>query len=165
MPADVVRWTRPDHIHLTLKFMGRVAPDSLPDLEQALRGACQSATSFRVQAEGVGCFPDMKRPRIVWVGIGAGLSALQGLQASIEREMQRWSAPEDRVFRPHLTIGRVKQTTRAAASALAQALKARSAVVLGGWIAEEVELIRSELASEGPHYTRLAVQVLRTVPI
>jgi 2'-5' RNA ligase len=158
--VDVVRWTRADHIHLTLKFMGNIAPASLHELENALQRACQGAASFKVRAEGVGCFPDAKRPRIVWVGIGGALGALQALQASIERETSRWGVPDERVFKPHLSIGRVKQANRTVASALAQALTAKADALLGEWLLEGVELIRSELSSEGPHYTRLSLQVL-----
>jgi 2'-5' RNA ligase len=160
LPAGAVRWTRADQIHLTLKFMGNVAPESLPDLEGALQRACQAAPSFQVRAEGVGCFPDAKQPRIVWVGIAGAGDALQALQASIERETKQWGEPDSRAFQPHLTIGRMKHATRDVASALAQALAAKAKAALGEWRAEEVELIRSQLSSEGPQYTRLSLQVL-----
>lgn len=104
-----VRWTRPKGIHLTLKFLGDVDEESLPAVAQAVKVAASSTSAFDIQVIGAGAFPNIKRPRVFWVGVSEPSGELQRLQERIETALQPLGFErETRKFSPHLTIGRVK---------------------------------------------------------
>jgi len=64
--ANSVRWVRPPQIHLTLKFLGHLEKNCILGLRTAIADACASASAFRLSAEGLGCFPTLKRPKVIW---------------------------------------------------------------------------------------------------
>jgi RNA 2',3'-cyclic 3'-phosphodiesterase len=161
IPGAGVRWTHPDQIHLTLRFLGDVAVAQLPDVEAALRRACAPFAPMTVRAEGAGCFPDTRRPRVLWVGLKEYHDHLQRLHAAIEQETQAWGEHEDRKFHPHLTLGRIKQPDRRLADALANLVFHSRDQAFGEWQAAGVALMQSDLASSGPHYTKLAEVAFR----
>jgi 2'-5' RNA ligase len=103
-----ISWARSESIHLTLKFLGDVEPGSIPDVIGALEAAVSSSTAFTVCAEGVGCFPNSRRPRVMWVGLDGG-DSLRAVQGAVESAMKPLGFDkEKRKFNPHLTLGRVK---------------------------------------------------------
>lgn len=108
-----VKWVRPEGIHLTLKFLGEVAPEREPELVAALGRAAAGARALPVALGGFGAFPDLRRPRVVWAGV-APEPALEILQDHIEREFAPLGFPtEARAFRPHVTLGRAAREARA----------------------------------------------------
>ena len=105
--ADV-RWSAGGSIHVTLKFLGEMDPDLLPKLVSALRGRGHAIAPFELELEGVGGFPSLRSPRVLWCGL-AGQPRLSELQAAVEETCARFGyEPEQRSFRPHLTLGRVR---------------------------------------------------------
>ena len=102
-----IRWTRVEGWHLTLKFLGDISRDQVAPLLGVLSEALRTQSSFRVVAQGLGAFPNLKRPRVVWVGIhGAELQTLsEKLEAAL---MSLDFPPEERGFTPHLTLGRIR---------------------------------------------------------
>src|SRR5438045_5131477 len=84
LPEDVVRWAAPEQTHLTLKFLGEIATADRDALTEGLRSICRSSAPLWLRAEGIGCFPNPRRPKVVWVGVGGDLAQLQGLQSQIE---------------------------------------------------------------------------------
>jgi len=156
VPRDCVRWTQPEQIHLTLRFLGNIAEGELSQVEDALRRGCRGVGPFAPRARGAGCFPDLQRPRILWVGFDGALEPLLHLQAAITRETGPWGEREEREFHPHLTLGRVKRASRELASALARHLEQAGQRDFGSWPVEQVDLMQSDLSSAGPRYTRLA---------
>ena len=153
-----VKWTRIEQVHLTLKFLGSVDDTATEGLTAALRRACVGQEMFRFRLERLGGFPDLRFPRIVWLGVSGETERLDSLQAQIERETAPFSShTEQRPFHPHLTLARVKQVSPSERSHLEQLLKARQLSALGNWTVREVVLMKSVLASEGPTYTPLAV--------
>lgn len=153
-----VRWTRPDQFHLTLKFLGNVSSEGLPELERALQRAGQGVPSLRVSVAELGCFPNARRPRVLWVALKGDTSRLCELQQRIETETRDFGEhQEDRTFHPHLTLGRVnKAASGRELRRLAQALPTIKADALGAWTIRQIDLIRSRLSSEGAQYTTLA---------
>ena len=155
--GDGVRWVRPEGIHLTLKFLGDIDVDSVPAISMALDRCAASAAPFELFLEGVGVFPNARRPRVVWVGLGGALESLQGLQQSVERELEALGfARERRAFTPHLTLGRVRD------GASAQQGRALSEAIAGASVQPGVELpvrelalTKSDLRPTGAVYTRL----------
>jgi len=151
-----VRWTPAEQIHLTLKFLGNIPADSVPELEAALRRACAQVAPFELYADGLGAFPDSQRPRVLWIGLGGALDALQLLQKAIVVETERWGEPEDRPFHPHLTLGRIKTTRSRELQELGAKIRSTPAANLGSWQVTQVALMKSELFQDGARHTCLA---------
>ena len=154
-----VRWVDPDLIHLTVKFLGDVAPERVPVIEDALREVAGAAKPFVLPLEGAGAFPTPRDPRVVWVGCEP-VPALELLQHALEGKMQQLGFPlEGRPFRPHLTAGRVKRDAqRSAFRELESDLESvdLSAVPL----MESLDLVESKLGPRGPSYhTRIAARL------
>jgi RNA 2',3'-cyclic 3'-phosphodiesterase len=118
-----VRWVRTDGLHLTLRFLG---PTPLDQVDAVAAAAAQTATEaaqapFEVVIGGAGAFPSPGRPRTLWLGIERGADELAALAAALdERLVPLGWPPEDRPFRPHLTLARADG--RRAGPATAQAL-------------------------------------------
>ncbi|NLS78794.1 MAG: RNA 2',3'-cyclic phosphodiesterase [Chloroflexi bacterium] len=152
------RWTAPGSIHLTLKFLGDVPADDIPVIAEALRERCSQHGPFRLVLAGLGCFPDVRQPRIVWVGLQGETAALLALQREVDQVMDQLGyPPERRPFSPHLTIARVHQSaTRSELETLGQAVERSAVGELAALEVEAVHLVRSDLRPEGPIYTDLA---------
>jgi len=104
-----VGWVAIPSIHLTLKFLGEVSPEIIPGLAESLKSAPEPESGFELRLHGIGCFPNQRNPRVIWCGIDGDTDALQRLQKRVEAVCDRFGfPPEDRVFNPHLTLGRVK---------------------------------------------------------
>jgi 2'-5' RNA ligase len=163
LPPGLVRWVRPEGIHLTLKFLGDIDPARVPEIEQAMRRACAPHAPFTLHAEGLGCFPNPNRPRVVWVGVtpaGRG-DPLPSLQRAVERAVAPLGFPtERRGFHPHLTLGRVRNRQKPDELAALGAYVTRAKVRVGQLYVSAVRLMRSELLPSGAVYSALA-----TVPL
>ncbi len=155
--GDGVRWVRPEGVHLTLKFLGDIDADSVPAVSRALDRCAASAAPFDLFLEGVGVFPNARRPRVIWIGLGGALELLLALQHSIDRELEGLGfAGERRPFTPHLTLGRVRdggspQQGRGVSEAVAAMTVERRAELP----VREIALIKSDLRPSGAVYTRL----------
>jgi RNA 2',3'-cyclic 3'-phosphodiesterase len=153
--VEAVRWTALEQLHLTLKFLGNISEERLPELRAALDQACRGMRSFKLCAAKLGCFPTMQRPSVIWVGLDGELNILRELQQRIEEATADFgSHSEERAFHPHLTIGRVKGRDRNARR-LSDAIRASAEIKLGEWTISEVNLIQSKLSPQGSIYTRL----------
>jgi RNA 2',3'-cyclic 3'-phosphodiesterase len=158
VPRGSVRWVQPEGIHLTLKFLGDIPPAQVPEISEALLRAGTNVAPFTITVEGRGCFPDTRRPNVIWVAITEKTGALARLQKAVETEISPLGyPPEGRAFRPHLTLGRTNRD--AGIDKLHQvgaAVEASVVEVLGTVEARSLCLIRSELRPGGAVYTRLA---------
>ena len=152
-----LRWTRPEGVHLTLKFLGETPATSLPAIEGALDRAVRGVPSFRLALGTPGTFGGRRGPRVLWVDVEGELQPLQRLQAAVERELVAAGfAPEERGFSPHLTLARVPQPPRPGlAERVARALEAVAAA-RGEFEARELVLMRSRLQPGGAVYSRVA---------
>lgn len=102
-----VRWTRPDRLHLTLKFIGEIDNRLLPQLCTSVRDACLGVAPFRLGIAGLGAFPKDKAPRVLWAGISEGAEQLRELAERLEMHLAELGIPrESRLYTPHLTLGR-----------------------------------------------------------
>ena len=150
-----VSWTRPSNIHLTLKFLGGVAPARIEAIGKALELAANGIAPLEVEIGGVGCFPSARNPRVFWVGVSHVTDQLRQLYANIEDQLAREGfAREKRKFSPHLTIGRVRAPHNS--NRVAEALTA-SDFESDRFIAKEVILMRSDLNPAGSIYTPQSV--------
>ncbi|MFQ5843649.1 MAG: RNA 2',3'-cyclic phosphodiesterase [Planctomycetota bacterium] len=149
-----VRWVREEGLHLTLKFLGEVAADRLGEIESALPPAGRSTAPFRLEAKGVGAFPEAGTPRVIWVGLRGGVEAAGRLAAALEDALEPLGfARESRSFRPHLTIGRVKGSRPGDWRA---GLLRVSGAGAGEFEVKEFILFRSRLGPGGASYEALA---------
>jgi RNA 2',3'-cyclic 3'-phosphodiesterase len=145
-----VRWTKPGGYHLTLKFLGEIDEPTVERVKAVLRAAASRHKGFPLRLHGTGAFPSERSPRVLWLGIEAGpeLAALQGdLEAALGAE---GFPREDRPFKPHLTLGRVKGRDRLD-KAMAELAK-HAADDLGGMTAVKVALFESRLRPGGADY-------------
>ncbi len=157
-PPETVRWVRPQGIHLTLKFLGEVPASQIPQITAALREACRVHTPFTFTVGGVGCFPNPRSPRVVWVGVEEESGALVALQKSVEKAMTQLGFPrESRPFHPHLTLGRTRKGLRNTdRRRLGDAIATAGVGLLGEVSVDAVYLMRSDLRPSGAVYTALA---------
>jgi 2'-5' RNA ligase len=163
VPPRSVRWMRPESIHLTLKFLGDTPTEKLHGIKQALAAVAQHAPACTFTVEGLGCFPNPRRPRIVWVGVQEPTGWLEVLQDGIEEVMIPFGySPERRGFTPHLTLGRVRRRVSRSDAAQAGEVVASTTVGLLAQVpADHFALIRSVLKPTGAEYTALEEFPLR----
>jgi 2'-5' RNA ligase len=108
MTSRSVRWTEFNGIHITLKFLGEIPGGSLGAIQSVMDGTAQGCRPFPLAVEGLGCFPDAVRPRVIWAGV-RGNPVLADLQKRLEDGMDKAGFPrERRAFSPHLTLARVR---------------------------------------------------------
>lgn len=156
--APDARWTRPEGIHLTLKFLGEITDRQCERVREAL-GQFGPRQKFIVEVKGFGFFPDVRRPRVFWAGVEAP-PALEQLAEDVEKAATRLGfAPENRPFKPHLTLARFKEPRPQ--PALLAALEERTggapeAFSLGRFEVSEFFLYESRLSPEGAQYVKLA---------
>jgi 2'-5' RNA ligase len=149
-----IRWVRPEGIHLTLKFFGDVSADDVANIATVAEKAVEGERPFPFAIESAGVFPDPHRPRVLWLGMNGDLERLLVFQKGLEQALLQIGFPrEERPFRPHLTLGRIK--TSRGLIGLAQALEKGKEYAAGRFIASGLSLIQSELTPGGAIYTRL----------
>ena len=155
--GGAVKWASPGGIHLTLKFLGNVDEEKVPQLVQALTGACEGSGTFELALSKLGVFPGPTRPRVAWVGLSGGVPELLRLQERVEKALSPFGFPrEERAFTPHLTLARVREYVSVEeARAFGEGfLKATPEAV--SFRVEGISLMRSQLAPSGAVYSVLA---------
>ena len=163
MPPRSVRWVRPEGIHLTLKFLGDTLTEKLPDIKQALAAVARHAPVSTFTVEGLGCFPNPRRPRVIWVGVQEPTGRLAVLQDAIEEVLTPFGyESEGRGFKPHLTVGRVRRkVARSDVAQVGQVVGDTTVGLLGQVSVESFCLIRSVLKPTGAEYATLEEFSLR----
>ena len=158
MPARTVRWTDAHKIHLTLKFLGDVGPAQIASIEDALRRAAGQIPPFTVDLTGAGCFPNTRRPRVVWIGVDEPSGRLDALQSAVERQLQRLGLEaERRPFSPHLTLGRVRNGVgHDALREIGQVIESIHIESVCRQAVASAHLFKSDLRPQGALYTSLA---------
>ncbi len=156
IPDRAARWVRPEGIHLTLKFLGDVPIDQLDNLRGGMSDAASGHETFFLGIQGLGCFPNLKQPRVLWLGLVGEVQALAALQESVEACIAPLGFPsESRGFQPHLTLARSgRDATREELAALGRAAE-RGLGQIASWQVKNFSLMRSQLRPEGAVYTRV----------
>lgn len=160
--ANVVRWVPENNIHITLKFLGDTSPANVEILKKILTVEANQVQPFDLQIEGVGAFPSIRRPRVIWVGVETP-PVLLALQRAIDVETQRLGyTPEDRPFSPHLTLGRLAHNASPEEIRQVGDLLAASKVSISASVhVKTVVLFRSDLQPGGAVYTPIHVVSLK----
>lgn len=158
----LIRWIPAHNLHLTLKFLGDIATSHAEFIKHSLLQIADSHSGFDLQIGGIGSFPNLKQPRVLWVGLHAS-AALPTLQRSVESAMIKLGyEKEERAFSPHLTIGRVKQNV---SSSELQKVRAALESSQPGNIAiahvDSIHLYKSDLQPTGSVYSKLFSAMLQ----
>lgn len=151
-----VRWVPASNMHLTLKFLGEVSTGNVESLARLVQGEAALHAPFEFTISGLGAFPNIRRPRVIWVGSSAP-QELFSLQKAIEAETRKLGYPaEERPFSPHLTLGRISQNAHPDEVAqVARALGEMQVGELGRVRVDRLHLFRSDLHPSGAVYTAL----------
>jgi 2'-5' RNA ligase len=153
--ADV-RWVAVGNIHLTLKFFGNVPDNEVDPIVQAAWDVAAQQHPFELRATQAGAFPNMKSPRVVWVGLGGDVIPLARMYHQLEKAFEVLGhPPEGRAFNPHLTLGRVKSPANR--HRLAIALEKLPPLKWPAFQVKEIILFKSTLTPQGSIYTPLQV--------
>jgi 2'-5' RNA ligase len=157
-PDSPASWSRPENVHLTLKFIGEIGQNRVADLSQAAAAAVAGFSPFEILIKNTGSFPKQGTPRVFWIGVDDYSEKLKQLQGKLEDEcVQLGFAREARTFNPHLTIARGRKPRGARAlAALHKEMGFESINV----IVKELTVIRSELSSAGSNYTVISRHAL-----
>ena len=154
VPDASASWSRPENVHLTLKFFGNVPTQDLAKISAAASRVANEFSPFQIRIGGTGVFPRRSRPQVLWVGVEDSLNRLSELQQRLEEEFGREGfAKEDRGFRPHLTIARLRRPEDARPLTEAHIQTKFSFVEVP---VNEVVLFRSELSPKGSRYTPIS---------
>lgn len=154
------RWVRPENIHLTLKFLGNINPADIENIGGAMADAAAECTPFAMTVDGIGFFPGIKRPRIIWVGLGGATAVLLELQHNLEDRLATVGfAKENRSFKAHLTLGRIRQAVDP--NTLGRAIEDYSDFGRQQFIADRIILFKSDLKPSGAVYSKLKQVELR----
>jgi 2'-5' RNA ligase len=159
VPDVAASWSRVENVHLTLKFFGNLALDRIPAISEAASRALKESSSFRIGVGNTGVFPKPSRAQVLWIGVSDPSGKLSALQERLENECAAEGfTKEDRAYRPHLTIARIRRPegARRLADAHLQINFPATEVEL-----TELILFRSELSPKGSKYTAISKHPIR----
>jgi RNA 2',3'-cyclic 3'-phosphodiesterase len=152
--ARDVAWVAPDNLHVTLKFLGAVPETRIESVAGALRDAGLAVRSFEARIRGLGAFPSIGRPRVVWAGVTDGASEMTELARRVDIALTALGfVPEERPFSPHVTLGRMRRPE--GNGALTDALERATARDYGRIQVPSAFLMRSQLGPRGARYSEL----------
>lgn len=149
-----VKWVPAENLHITLKFLGHIPEETIEKVKERLYNIVFSFKPFRLRFNGMGFFPDKKRPRVIWINISDS-DVLKILQEAIEEKLKEIGfAKEERGFSPHLTIGRIRSLRdRERLVELVETIKDREFGIID---VDRVSLMKSDLRPGGAQYSVIA---------
>lgn len=151
---DKVKWVAQDNIHLTLKFLGDVPHKEIAAIQKIILNVADKFCTFKMRIKAVGCFPNDKLPRIVWAGVREESKALEDIYNSLENELAAIGyLKEERLFKPHLTIGRVKHISDR--TRFKTGIDETKTSDFGEVNVKEIVLFKSTLTSKGAIYEKV----------
>jgi len=149
------KWIAENQMHLTLKFLGNIEENKVQEISDTLKSIASAFREFDIALSGIGAFPDIKRPRVIWIGIDKGADNLKSLANQVEMEMGKLGfEKEKRGFKSHLTLGRVRSSKNI--SNLIDLIKKTDFSYSNEIKINELILFQSMLTPKGAVYTQLA---------
>ncbi len=159
--APALLWSSPDHLHITLKFLGAQPAELVQQLSDSLSEVAAEHSPIRISMGQFGAFPNPARPRVVWLGITQGANDLSKLAHDVDHACVPFgTALESRPFRPHITLARSRDSL-AENQRMALSVAMKHEVAFEPFVVESIDLMRSEMSPRGSRYTALAVSHLR----
>jgi len=155
-----VKWVRPQNIHLTLKFLGDTATADTDKIAEAMTLAAKNCPIVSLSVKGVGVFPNVRRPRVIWAGLNGQIETLANLQQTLDAHLADLGFARDtRAFKSHLTLGRVKG--KIAPAKMLAAIDKLKEFESESFETHQVILFKSELRPSGAVYTRVQAIALQ----
>lgn len=150
-----ISWPRPQGNHLTLKFFGNIDLTDVENISAAVKRQAATVPPLMLKVEKMGVFPGLRKPRVLWLGTSGDIERLMLLQNKMEEDFELLGFPrENRPFRAHLTLGRIKDAR--ATAGIDAAMKKHGEFAAGEFRVHELILFRSKLTPQGAIYTKLA---------
>jgi 2'-5' RNA ligase len=164
LPPAQIKWVEPDHMHLTLKFMGETPHDKLVQIKQSIHQVISVFPSFEIEIKALGMYPNNQRHRVIWLGINAE-NHLILLHNQLDQALKGEGIKSDRrPFSPHLTIGRVRRNAdQESIIQIGKILSQFKIASLGSIKIDEILYYQSVLTPQGPIYTILQSTSLNQV--
>lgn len=148
-----VRWVKAANLHFTLRFLGNIEQDSVPALAKQIKKDLEDISPFSICLSGLGCFPNIRRPRVIWLGTGGDIEGFKALANKVETACRQCGYPKaDKSFSPHLTLGRVKFPK--GLETLVEDLQKRH-FESEEFKVDKVVIFKSDLSPSGPTYTAM----------
>ena len=148
-------WTKLGNFHLTLKFLGDVDPTAIGAISEAVENTAATLPQFSIAFGGIGAFPRLERPRVIWVGLKQGASTVSHLATAVNFKMKRLGFPTDNRFHPHLTLGRLR--SRLNLQSRKSVLRKYDTINGAAVNVTELTVMQSQLHPNGAIYTPLKV--------
>jgi len=150
-----VRWVKPEFIHLTVVFMGDIQPEQISPMGEELRAVCSGYRPFRISLKPMGCFPNSRSPRVIWLGIDGDLDRMSRFRDQLQEVLSPFGIKrEERTLRPHLTLGRFRKPGKRQTE-LDRLLAAYRVLSSPSCTLGDLVLFRSDLKPGGAVYTKM----------
>lgn len=155
VPAKTVE---PENLHITLVFIGEVEDELVKDIMSALQEVKYG--EIRASLKGIGAFPDLRSPRVIWAGVDRGKEKIVELQKLVANSLRKYNIKfeQEKKFEPHLTLARIKGSKNI--ERLREFIKMNADIEIGEVVFNELKLKQSILTPKGPIYKDLFVQKL-----
>jgi len=166
-----VKWEPVEKVHLTLVFLGDVKCqmsnvkttyqnsklNKLQLIKAAVKEVCGTLQSIKVKFKGLGCFPDYEWPRIIWLGLKGDLKSLSALQKKIQENLKKTGLKfDEKPFRPHLTLGRIKRARAKERREIGRQIKKMQKMDFKSeWLIDRVGVYKSKCLPKGSNYFEL----------
>ena len=153
-----VKWVDPYSIHLTLKFLGNIAVDKIGEITRAMEEATQGISPFHLEVKELGCFPNLRRVQVAWVGMGGEVNKLSQVQQRIDTNLAPLGfATEERAFTPHLTLARLRdQASPDERQRFGKLIADTRFEAVHTVNVDAISLMKSQLTREGAIYSRIS---------
>jgi 2'-5' RNA ligase len=150
-----VRWVKVENIHLTMVFLGNVTREGIEGIQEEVRNVCSEYGSFDIALKRMGCFPNRRRPRILWLGLEGDIERMSHFRNGLQRALKAFGIKEEkRPFKPHLTLGRFR-SSRKMGSWLEELLSEYAVLESPVETLNQLHLFKSDLKPGGAVYTKL----------
>jgi len=153
-----IKWVDPNGTHLTLKFLGNIEPSMIDPITEAITDAAQKTPPFTLDVQQLGAFPNLRRVQVVWVGLGGEINKMKQLHQLIEANLAHLGfSPEQRPFKPHLTLARVgNEASPDERQRFGELIASTKFETSQSIKAESINLMRSQLTREGAIYSQIS---------
>lgn len=149
------RWVKVDNIHLTVVFMGNIKTEDIPAIARGVKEVCQAFGPFDLSLKGIGCFPNRRNPRVIWLGLDGDLEPMSEFRDALQGHLTDFGIKEEkRKFKPHLTLGRFRRPKKMD-SKEDQLLSKYEDISSSVCSLKELILFKSDLKPTGAVYTKV----------
>jgi 2'-5' RNA ligase len=149
------RWVKVDNIHLTVVFMGNIETEDIPAIARGVKEVCQAFGPFDLSLKGIGCFPNRRNPRVIWLGLDGDLEPMSDFRDALQGHLTGFGIKEEkRKFKPHLTLGRFRKPKKTD-SKENQLLSKYEDISSSVCSLKELILFKSDLKPAGAVYTKV----------